>query len=421
MDRSIAPKVKLPKFLTFPVWDTHTLPNHIPMYIMPSQEETIQFVILYKGGRIFEKVKCNAALSAAGWKKGTNTKNAYTIADNIAFYGASISIKANMYTAKISVMCLQKQLNDILALLQDIILNATYPKDEMDKIKIASKQKIQRQKEKINYLAAKQFNAAIYGKNHPFGYSINSDLIDKVKMEDIIHHYKNHFQFKNSTFVAITANLSKDDLQLFNIYLGDLPVLDSPIPTNASTQAELKKNYTINHKNGLQAAIYIGSPFVSIHHEDYMKMKVLNTIFGGYFSSRLMSNIRENKGYTYGIYSSLIPILDTSCICISTQVGKKYKTQTINEIEKEIIRLKDEMVPEKELHLVKNYMIGQLMDTIDGPAKSLNTLVNTLVFNLPQNYFELQLSLIHTISATELRDLAIKYFDFKNMYKIIAS
>jgi predicted Zn-dependent peptidase len=170
----------------------------------------------------------------------------------------------------------------------------------------------------------------------------------------------------------------------------------------------------------LQAAIRVGMPAINIHHPDFEELQVLNTVLGGYFGSRLMSNIREEKGFTYGIYSFINPIMDTGYFCIATEVGEQYKKQTLKEIEFEINRLRNEPIPEKELAMVKNYMIGQLMNSVDGPLSMIGTLKNFLIFGLDLNEINKQLSNIHAIEASRLQTLAQEYLDYSKMIKVVA-
>ncbi|MCB0541856.1 MAG: insulinase family protein, partial [Bacteroidetes bacterium] len=169
---------------------------------------------------------------------------------------------------------------------------------------------------------------------------------------------------------------------LLQKYLGKLSCQQGSGILESNISGSTAKEIRIDLPNALQTAVRVGKESLPIKHPDFENLQILNTILAGYFGSRLMSNIREEKGYTYGVYSFVNPIMDCSYFCISTEVGNQYKNQVLDEIEKEMNRLKEEPVSEIELSMVKNYMIGQLMKSVDGPLNLSSTLKNFLIFDL---------------------------------------
>jgi zinc protease len=145
---------------------------------------------------------------------------------------------------------------------------------------------------------------------------------------------------------------------------------------------------------------------------------VLNNIFGGYFGSRLMSNIREDKGYTYGIHSYLQNHIQQCAWMISTEAGRDVAEATIIEVYKEMDRLCNEPVDEEELHLVRNYMMGSILGDLDGPFQIIGRWKNYILNNLSEAYFYNSLQTIKTITAEELIQLAKKYFIKEDFYEL---
>ena len=168
----------------------------------------------------------------------------------------------------------------------------------------------------------------------------------------------------------------------------------------------------------MQAAIRIAQPFPNRQHEDFIGMQVLNNIFGGYFGSRLMSNIREDKGYTYGIHSYLENHVQTSALSITTEAGRSVAKPTIEEVYREMERLRNEPVPAEELALVRNYMVGSILGHIDGPFQIINRWKLYLLQGLPADYFYKSLDVIKHISVEELQALANKYLKPELFYQL---
>ena len=147
-------------------------------------------------------------------------------------------------------------------------------------------------------------------------------------------------------------------------------------------QAAEKKFRVTNDAEGVQGSIRIARPFPNRHHPDFIKAQVLNTLFGGFFGSRLMSNIREDKGYTYGIHSYLQNHIQHSAWMISTEAGKDVCEATITEVYKEMKDLREELVDEEELLLVRNYMMGGILGDLDGPFQIIARWKNIILNNL---------------------------------------
>lgn len=419
MNRQVAPNIVLPKHLTFGNVHKETLDNDFPMYVLSGTAQNIfQLNIIFRAGRFFESKRMLAGLCANMILKGTAKKTAYEIAENFDFYGATVKFQANMYTAQLSLFCLTDELPQLLPLLIEVMEEASFPEEELKKAKSKTQKKLAVQWEKNNFIATQNFNHAIFGTEHPFGYLSHAERLDEIDQSDVLTHFQRHFQLNKDSFGLIAGKIGKKEISLVNQYLGKLKVLDKGF-NNAKLSPIDKKIINISAKNKLQAAIRVGMPCVNMHHPDFEDLQILNTILGGYFGSRLMSNIREEKGYTYGIYSFINPIMDTSYFCIATEVGEKYKNNTLKEIENEINRLKGERIGEVELSMVKNYIIGQLMKSVDGPLNMITTLKNFLIFDKDLDEVNVQLKAIHNITPKRLQDLANQYLNYQDMYKVV--
>ena len=180
-----------------------------------------------------------------------------------------------------------------------------------------------------------------------------------------------------------------------------------------------KKSRVTNDADGIQGSIRIARPFPNRHHPDFLKAQVLNALFGGFFGSRLMSNIREDKGYTYGIHSYLQNHIQRSAWMISTEAGKDVSEATIAEVYKEMQDLRENLVDEEELQLVRNYMMGGILGDLDGPFQIIARWKNIILNDLDESYFYKSIETIRSISAEELRELARKYFNPEDFYELV--
>jgi zinc protease len=210
------------------------------------------------------------------------------------------------------------------------------------------------------------------------------------------------------------------DQQLNKIF-GNLPFRKDPgiEKTYRVSPADERKYRIINDEAGVQGAIRIGRPFVNRHHPDFPKAQVLNNIFGGFFGSRLMSNIREDKGYTYGIHSYLQNHVHDSAMMISTEAGRDVCEATIEEVYKEMNILCKEPVDKDELDLVRNYMIGSLLGDLDGPFQIIARWKSYILNNLTEDYFYKSIETVKTVSPEELQALAQQYLNPDDFYELL--
>jgi predicted Zn-dependent peptidase len=207
--------------------------------------------------------------------------------------------------------------------------------------------------------------------------------------------------------------------QLLNDHFGDLPGTALVVNETMVNPTAGKKFRITNDTEGVQGSIRIARPFPNRHHPDFLKAQVLNALFGGFFGSRLMSNIREDKGYTYGIHSFLYNHIQQSAWVVSTEAGKDVCEATIAEVYKEMKDLREEVVDEEELLLVRNYMMGSILGELDGPFQIIARWKNIILNNLHEQYFYDSINTIKTVSAEELQQLAQKYLRSEDFYELV--
>ena len=210
-------------------------------------------------------------------------------------------------------------------------------------------------------------------------------------------------------------------MEVIENYIGGLEIKERPSePISIVKCIDDFNIQLINKEESLQSGIRIGKLLIPKTHKDFPKLFLLNTILGGYFGSRLMTNIREDKGYTYGIGSGLSSNKKESTFFISTEVGSDYTKATVTEIEKEIEKLQKQLVSEKELDLVKNYLFGSFMRNFDGAFEAIDRFKAINELGMDYNYYEFLFSEIKTANSESIRETAKKYFNFDNMVKVVA-
>ena len=421
IDRNIAPQIK--DAVTFDLHlqplQTHTLSNNIPVYTVHSANEEVMMIEwVFDAGNWVEQKQLQAGITSALLKSGTSSKSAFIINELIEFYGAHLSVTCYAETAVIALHSLSKYVPTLLPIVKEIIVDAVFPEEE---IKIAvddMKQKLQVNLQKSSFVAGRLIDVYLFGEEHPYGKYSKAEDFDKVSRKDLVDFYEKFYK-NGSVKIFAAGNLPhslQDDLQKL---FGDLQNNPTEIIHHNILPASQKKYSVVNDVKSKQASIRIARPFYNRHHPDFLKSQLLNLIFGGYFGSRLMTNIREDKGYTYGIHSYILSHKHENAWLITTEAGKDVAAKTIEEVYKEMNLLKSEKISDDELLLVKNYMIGSIMGNIDGSFQILGRWKSIILNNLPMNFFDQQIETFKTTSAEELQALAKTYFNEDDFYELV--
>ena len=348
-----------------------------------------------------------------------NNKNSFEITEYFEYYGAFLNRTCYNETATITLHCLSKHLKELLPVIREIITEATFPENELEIFQQNSVQRLSVNLLKCDFVANRLIDQYLYGPQNPYGRVSSKEDIEALTREDLTTFF-NQFYKKANCSIFCAGKLPADFESLLDSYFGDLS-LNENLPTvmHKRELASQKKHRIINDENGVQGAIRIARPFPNRHHPDFKKTMILNTLFGGYFGSRLMSNIREEKGYTYGISSFLQNHIQESAWVISTEAGKDVCEATVEEVYKEMKLLREEPIDAEELLLVKNYMMGLNLGDVDGPFHVISRWKSLILNNLDENYFYDSINTIKTVTAEELQELSNKYLLPEEFFELV--
>ncbi len=423
--RTVPPPIKDPtEFdVNLPPCDKHILRNGVEVYSLNmGTEDTLMVNWTFHAGNSYETRNLVATATSQLLKNGTGRLSAFEVNEHFEYHGASLSRHSNHETADIVLHCLSRHANDLLPVVAEIISDSRFPQKELDIFIQNSKQKLQVSLQKCEFVASRLIDAHLFGEGHPYGkYSTPADY-DALRQEDLLAFFDEHYR-KGRCIIFVAGKLPPGLFELLEKEFGGLS-LHAPQAGYISTSHLLnpsrqKKQVLINDPEGVQAAIRIARPFPNRHHPDFKKAMVLNNIYGGFFGSRLMTNIREDKGYTYGIYSYLMNFIQESGWIISTEAGRDVSEATVSEIYKEMEEIREESIDEEELRMTRNYMIGSILGELDGPFQVLSRWKSLVLNDLDVRYFNEVINVIKTITGEELQDLAKKYLVPDEFYELV--
>ena len=423
MNRKIAPPIKdaIDYKLTLKPYHKTELDNGIPLYsIDAGAEDVLQLEFIFYAGNFFETEKGIASATNSLLKNGTTKRTAFQINEDFEYYGAYCNRACYTETAVITLHTLNRHLNKLLPVINDMITDSIFPDEEIEIYKQNVLQRLKVNLKKCEFVAGRLIDSYLFGKDHPYGTYTDPEDLDIITADKIKQFYQQYY-ITGQCLILASGKIPADLHDTLNAHFGKLD-LSKPsfhLPDVKASPAVEKKYRIENDPSSVQGAIRIATNFPNRHHPDFKKIVVLNNVFGGFFGSRLMSNIREEKGYTYGIYSYLQNHIQQSGWVISTDAGRDVCEATIEEVYKEMKLLRDKPVPEDELLLVRNYMIGGLLGELDGPFQIMAKWKNIILNQLDENYFYDSVNVIKTISAEELQSLADTYLQPEKFYELV--
>jgi predicted Zn-dependent peptidase len=400
--------------------DRFTLDNKVPVYAMNAGAQDVVMVEwVFDAGNWYDKQPMVAATTNFLIKNGTTSKTAYQINDFFEFHGAYLNRSCYNETASITLHCLSKHLETLLPVVREIIETSIFPEEELAIYIQNQKQRLSVNLQKCDFIANRLIDEYLFGINHPYGTYSNAEDYDALNTDVIKAFYKQYY-LNGSCKIFVAGKMPTGYEAMLNKAFGTLPlhadapvVVEHPVVTAAQKKVEI-----INDENGVQGAIRMARPFPNRHHPDFQKAHVLNTLFGGFFGSRLMSNIREDKGYTYGIHSYFQNHVHASAWMISTEAGRDVCAATIAEVIKEMEILRNEPVAQDELDLVRNNMIGSLLGDLDGPFQLIGRWKSYVLNGLDENYFYKSIETIKSVTPEELQRLANTYLQPGDFYEL---
>ena len=425
LNRKKAPKITdaVEFHLALPPYKKYTLKNKVEVYAIDlGTLDTLMINWVFFAGNSYEEKNLVAATANHLLKNGTSKKNAFAINEHFEYYGAYLNRSCQNETAEITLHCLNKHVHELLPAVAEIIIDSTIPADELEIYKKNMQQRLKVNLMKNDFVAGRLIDAYLFGINHPYGKYSSLEDYASLQQEEIKNFYQQYYQ-NGHCIIFVAGKLPENIIDELETCFGSLPLHSSKEMTGNIRQpivpAIEKKYSVINDPNGVQGAIRIARNFPNRHHPDFQKVQVLNNIFGGFFGSRLMANIREDKGYTYGIYSYLVNQIQESALMISTEAGKEVCEATITEVYKEMQSLREKPVSEEELQTGRNYMIGTLLGDLDGPFQVAGRWKSILLNNLDENYFYNGIEVIKNITPKELQALANKYLVPEDFYELV--
>lgn len=421
IDRRIVPPIKEIKSFNIVEPGKHLLPNGIPLYRLNSPtSEMVKIEWLFPAGNWYQGLPLIAFAVNNMLVEGSVKFTSSQIAETVEYYGGYIGYNVDKDNAYLSLVCAEKYLANVLEVMEDIIKNSIFPEQELEGFRKKHRQQFLVEQSKVKNIARFVHSNMMFGDHHPYGYMVVEEDFERLNRETILSFYKQRYQAQHCRII-VSGNTNDNVIKLLEQHFGTDEWNNSKILSDVTFQPNPSTDTSryIEKGDAVQSAVRIGKPIINKLHPDFVGLSVLNCVLGGYFGSRLMKKIREEKGYTYGINSLLVEFRHGGFFAIVSEVGADVTIPAIEDIYHEVKVLREEPIPVEELTRVKNYMLGEVVRMFDGPFAQADSLISLLEYDLGYQYYDAMIDTIKHVDSSTLQTLANKYLAPESFYQVI--
>lgn len=411
-NKIIPPPVSIPERIDMPPTDVHKLPGGIPLYALRVEGSGVARVsFVFEAGTARQTAGFSASATANLLSEGTAGYTAEQLAERLDFYGLFYDVGIDRDSSVVTFCTLTKFFDVMMELAAEVLLRPAFEQHEVDTYRAKRKQQLLVERSKVSFRSRELFAQSLFGAEHPYGSATPAESYDTLTRDDIVGFYKNFYGADNC-FVVCSGDLLDGHIEKISRLAGSIPVRGVSIEAMPRFPEPVSVGYAFAQQPGaVQSAIRMGRVLFNRTHPDFVAMQVLTTILGGYFGSRLIKNLREERGYTYGIFAAMVTLQQSGYMAVATEVAAEATSDAIVQIKAEMERLRTEEVDEGELSLVKNIVAGEVMRILDGPFGIADVTIENIQNGTDNSYLDRFLDEVRSMTPRRIMDVAQKYLD----------
>jgi predicted Zn-dependent peptidase len=398
------------------------LGNGVPVYLIDKGTvDLMRIECVLQAGQVMEEVHLASLSASAMLTEGTRSYDAATINDLIDSTGAALYHIADKDTASLMTVTLTRKLEEVLALAEEVLFRPSFPDHEFRLLTDRRIQAFLTSRQKTSVIAREAFYEALCGADNPYGRISREADFRSLTTYDLRRFHEKHY-LPSNMYITVAGRHPEQALPLLEKHFGTQGRDGSDKPERPALYFGTARAGEIfcEVPGSVQSTVRLGWKGITRIHPDYQGLQVATSILGGYFGSRLMRNIREEKGYTYGIHAVAGSFREMGYIVIMTDVANEYREATLNEIKKEIRILCEEEVSNDEMTLVRNHLMGETARMFDGPFTIAETIRGIIDHEAGHDYYNRFTETVKTITPGKIKELFNTYFNIDEAYEIIA-
>ena len=423
LDRTVSPSIRPLGAFELNRPERRTMKNGIPLNVIRAgSQEVVRFDVLIGAGQWHQTQSLQAMFTNRMLREGTETMTSSQIAEKLDYYGAWLELSSSPNCGFVTLYSLNKYFPQTLAIIADMLMHPAFPEKELEVVLENNRQQFLVNSSRVEVIARKQFNRSLFGEQHPFGRYAEEADYGRITAEVLREFYRKYYHSGNCS-VYVSGKVTQDIIRCIEENLGNTPWGDprevaplqliEPVPTD-------QKRVFVEKEDALQSSLKMGCFMMDRLHPDFLKARAMVTLFGGYFGSRLMSNIREEKGYTYGIGAGIVNCPGCGVMAITTEADNQYIEAIVKEVYHEMDCLCNDLVPQDELEKLRSYMLGDFCRSYEGPFSLSEAWIYVQTADLDDEFFVRQVDSIRSITAEEIRTLAQRYFCKEKIIEVVA-
>ena len=420
LDRTTPPIVQDVPF-TFRKPERQILRNGIPLCVIEADgHEVVRVDFVFSVGQWHQEQKLQALFTCRMLREGCQGYSSSVFASKLDYYGAWLELSVAMNRTFVTLYTLKKFFTQTIDLVRQMLFKPAFSDDRLQVIRANNKAQFMVNMQKGDVLAMRALRSNVYGEKHPCGMCAEMEDYDALNSSLLRSFYERYYGSRNCT-IYLSGSIDDAVISYVDSLFGG-------VVWGAITSVEEKwyplmsadeKTSVVLHPESVQSSIRMGSLLMDVGDADYLPMRVLNTVLGGYFGSRLMKNIREEKGYTYHIGSDLITNTSQVLFMVGCEALVDKAEEVVDEVRREMLRLQTQLISDAELRMVRNYMIGEICRNYEGAFSLTDAYIFMEYLGLPQTHIEDTVDAIRATDAVRLQQLAQQYFHPESLYTVV--
>jgi len=399
--------------------EKHLLANGTRLYTLSSEDFSVMRVtFVFRAGSSVQQVPFSASAAANMLAEGSHDRTAHQIAEQLDYYGSWFDVSIDRDYVYISFAMLSKFVRETLDVAAEILLRPAFPEEELAVYRAKRRQRLAIERTKVDIQAREAFARALFGAGHPYGASSDEADYDRLTRRDVVDFYR-RFYTADNCFIVCSGRVGASERQAVADIALQLPRTGQPAEPQFPP-VKTTRDAFVAHPGAVQSSIRVGRLLFPRRHPDFVGMQVVAAALGGYFGSRLMRNLREEHGYTYGVVAAMVNLEREGYLAVAAQVGTEVTAAALDAIYAEIERLRTEPMSDDELALVKNIMIGEMMRILDGPFGIADVTIENILCGCDNSVIDENIRRIRATTPGDVLRLARTYLAREDLVTAIA-
>ncbi len=412
------PILTVPAHVDLPEPECLTARNGCRLYHLRADDfEVARVSFVFRAGTACQRRPFTASATANLLSEGSARSTGREIAERLDFLGAWFGVSADRDCVYLNFASLTRLLPRTLEIAAEILLEPAFPEREVRTYADNRREQLAIERRKVDVAARERFTQCLFGEEHPYGIAYDEAEYDTLTRADLDEHYRRMYVASNC-FAVCSGRLEPEHVDAVLRILEVLPA--RPVEPVAFPPAQTRHEDFVERAGAVQSSLRLGRLLFPRNHPDFVGMQVLATLLGGYYGSRLMTSLREERGYTYGVMATIVNFEHAGYLAVATDVGRENTADALAVCRAEFDRLRHERVGAGELEMVRRMMTGEMMRILDGPFGIADATIENILCGTDNASIDRNLQTIRSITPDELQRLARQYLDPADIVTVVA-